>query len=959
MVFEPVLLTPSELDPLLDPDHPDYGFAIDHWVDPPPYVAPDGVDIEVISRRLANANAFQQAGSPVAWYRYITLGYYVYDDCAEFESFWRQFVSKQTLCMKMVWFNFLYHVDRKLDIPIKLQTWATEVARPHLSQLDPSFLRIDTKTTTWKKLLNNALKMDGEEQDERPWTLVNSTPKATGSKSKRANPSPFRLSDTRISPPPTNRPALDSSSFKLSSLRSASTSTKNTTKSLVASAGPTPSVPPSKGWPLPSAPPRDCNDHFSDTFDSKMPASPTPVNVSTNDGTHRLTFRWKPTENYQLLAENPVEWLTGFLDILKNLFSDRDGAFYRWESEDLSQHCSISDLTPHELRDYISPKITSMDTLSTFVFGIRFRFSAKSPLSWRNNPQTKKTLQEYGLGLSLSNSICSSGRLVIAGYILFKAPYTTHRVRYLQSIRSHLPDNAPFFDILLFKRTPTDDKIHHLAVQCGENHVRTLTSVLSAYLTGRGTAFFLSRLAFAKLTNDQIRKYFDMHLSYISSLRSIKLSPGISNLDVARRESHPDGTYTERTPREWATTLTLADGHTPARCDVTNGSSDFQTYLLVPTEHYAEILTAVRAYRFRLNILGERETRFRDSLSPPTEIEVDLSTQDNLSYLEALSASWKPAAAASADNDASSGTSQNTQRRSPPRKGFSSRASRSFARKPPVDNDHDFLNGRSQTPKSPTTSKPASTRNPQSDDHSLRSAGSASLATVLSRLDAMDKELQSQKQTFEDFAAKTNDQFSQQNTRLQKVDKLDGMIIKCMVDHQAESLSAMQTKFDGMMAQLMASLSPGIAPSPSSRRPHPSTYNDHQENHTARASVVDSPGLVHEHSNPTQSSMSVASGSSGSSSHLHPPRNKKSRSIRTDLEQLSIASAQASDSEFSDLGGDILYSSPVHAVHPGDPPAEEPTDMQTEVSQTSNTKAHTDSTTQNTYQCESDGGDSS
>jgi hypothetical protein len=224
MVFESVLATPSEIDTLLDPDSPDFGFAIDSWVESPPYVAAEGEENELKYRRLAHANTYKQTGSPVAWYRYITLGYYVYADCNEFESFRRQFVSKQTLCMKMVWFNFMYHVDRNLDIPIKLQNWATEVARPYLSKLDPVFLRIDTKMTNWQKLLANALRMDAKENDDRPWTLVD-TPKSAGSKVKPA-PSPLNLNfsaSARIRPPVVlPSPAGDMPSVKLSSLRSAS-----------------------------------------------------------------------------------------------------------------------------------------------------------------------------------------------------------------------------------------------------------------------------------------------------------------------------------------------------------------------------------------------------------------------------------------------------------------------------------------------------------------------------------------------------------------------------------------------------------------------------------------------------------------------------------------------------------------------------------------------------------------
>ncbi len=109
-----------------------------------------------------------------------------------------------------------------------------------------------------------------------------------------------------------------------------------------------------------------------------------------------------------------------------------------------------------------------------------------------------------------------------------------------------------------------------------------LASALSAHLTGKGCAFFLPRLAFAKLTNGHFKKYFDMHQSYVRSLRSIKLSPAISNLDVSRLEKFPYDTVVGRTTRELATSRTLADGKTSAPCDVVHGSSDKQVYLLVP-----------------------------------------------------------------------------------------------------------------------------------------------------------------------------------------------------------------------------------------------------------------------------------------------------------------------------------------------------------------------------------------
>ena len=138
------------------------------------------------------------------------------------------------------------------------------------------------------------------------------------------------------------------------------------------------------------------------------------------------------------------------------------------------------------LRNYISPKITSLDTISTFVFGLRFSFVQKNHVTWWSQAHLNKVLQDNGIGVSISNSTCNSGWLAIAEYILFKALNTTHQVWYLQSIRNHRDACTPFFNIVLHKRTPTDDQFHHLVVikECGENHVTPLTAPLSSHPTG-------------------------------------------------------------------------------------------------------------------------------------------------------------------------------------------------------------------------------------------------------------------------------------------------------------------------------------------------------------------------------------------------------------------------------------------------------------------------------------------
>jgi hypothetical protein len=71
---------------------------------------------------------------------------------------------------------------------------------------------------------------------------------------------------------------------------------------------------------------KQTSDGSSKMTDSKPSANPS-FSVTTNDGRHRLTFRWKPSDSYHHLSGNLLKWLSAFLEIFKALFGDRDGSF--------------------------------------------------------------------------------------------------------------------------------------------------------------------------------------------------------------------------------------------------------------------------------------------------------------------------------------------------------------------------------------------------------------------------------------------------------------------------------------------------------------------------------------------------------------------------------------------------------------------------------------------------------
>ena len=308
-------------------------------------------------------------------------------------------------------------------------------------------------------------------------------------------------------------------------------------------------------------------------------------------------------------------------------------------------------MTPEELRSYIAPSLSVLPSKSQIIVPLRFGFTGKPAAYWKNQPRVQAALAKHKVTAMFSNSKSTSGDPVISGYILLKAPRTTHRTRFLQSLRSQLPDTTPFFDIYFHRRTPFDQDINHLVVQCGKNHVHTLSQTLLSALDGSGAGVYVPRFAFAKMTTAEAINLFEKHDSYIRSLRYVQLSPMINNLDTIRTEFFPDGTKKERTTRDWAASILSAKGNESAHVDVVNGGYDQKSFLLLAPQHEATVRQAFEEYRRRVFPFLIREERFRDAIGPPPAvIHVFSKVNANLSSIDKLfssTESWKQTAAQS------------------------------------------------------------------------------------------------------------------------------------------------------------------------------------------------------------------------------------------------------------------------------------------------------------------------
>ena len=349
---------------------------------------------------------------------------------------------------------------------------------------------------------------------------------------------------------------------------------------------------------------------------------------------------------------------------------------------------------------------------------------------------------------------------------------TTHRLRYLQSLRQLLPESTAPFDIVLHKKSPSDQLIPHLAVQCGDSHVHALSESLATILTGNRSALYIPRFVFAQMSGEEAAELFQTHDKHVKSLRWLSLSPMLSNLDRTRKEYNPDGTSIERTTREWAHNIKASDGKF-AQCDVVNGGTDQKCYLLFTPQHEQAANMALEEYRKRLYPFTQQEARFRSDIGPPPTVHLSKHVIANIDFMKKLSSN-PPSASPLPIDQASNGAS----------------SADSFISGTTVSSV-----SQATTPMTPRESPPQQNRqnNPEVDDSeddrttastetapSKVSAGRLSAsAAKLRDLDAM---IQRQKTINDQKEAKQSERVSHLERQISRLDELDAKLDEVKAD---------------------------------------------------------------------------------------------------------------------------------------------------------------------------------
>jgi hypothetical protein len=736
------------------PDHI-FDFTIQDWVAASLIVPHKDEHSTDVKRRHQQEHVYRSKTSPTKWHRYLTLGRYSMSG----PNFDILMDDEEVDALKLhcvIWYNYMFHVDRNMECPPKLDAWATQRSNPYLMKHQSNALSVDTNLLTWDAFAKQQALSEN-------WTQVK---KKSKSSKKQTLLTPF-----------------------MSAAKAAKSQSKPVTI-------PEESSKQSSSAPAPSTQSSDHNDVSSTASDGKMSVLIPSSNVPVCDGTYRVTFRLTASGEQMTKYRNPDTMKDEIFNFLKELFTDEDGSLYNWTHSDTDPPNMISKMTSQQVRQFISPSITIMPSLSKVVVPIRFGFVGQTPSQWRNKEKTKATLEKFKATVSFSNSTTTSGKLVVAGYILLKAPMTTHRLRYLQSLRNVLPENTPPFDILLHKRTPTDQLMPHLAAQCGESHVHSLSEALATILTGVQSALFIPRFVFERLSSEEASTLFASHDSYVKSLNWLPLSPLLSNLDRVRKEHNADGTVTERTTREWARNIRTLDGSEYAQCDVVNGGTDQLCYLLFPPKDKAAAEKALEAYRRRLYPFTQREAKFREDVGPPPVIQYSKRVIANLDFIKRLSSpettqadktDTKPDS--SQDNTASQGSSVSavSQATSPPTDGGDSIRKRT--------RDDDKSQEASQVTDTSSVSTTESTVT-ETTKHTGR------LSTSSAKFRVLDALLQRQKQDAEQAASKASDRISTIERQLYRINDMDQKLSEVQDDIARRFTIFEDRLLDTMKAQL-------------------------------------------------------------------------------------------------------------------------------------------------------------
>jgi hypothetical protein len=300
-------------------DDPIFGFTTTDWYEPPSFdMIPPETALERLSR-IADETTYRKTTTTTHWHRYAILARHTIEG-PWFNEIWSSCLTDPSPLHHLVWYNFMYHVDRKIDIPEKLQSWTISISQPFLSVHYPDALSLDTTSTSWKAFhdkINPWTKVGLNSKPTNPYKRKKSTSPTVSQPTIDNNDKPSRSSSHLLEKPvnPTTILEENEQSIDLEERTSSKSNHSTATQSeKFASAK-----------------------SNSSSKDAKQSARVPDSHIPLNDGTHRITFRMKMTIDARLVDKQSPEISQSIYNFLENIFHDADGMLYNWNSAGLDE----------------------------------------------------------------------------------------------------------------------------------------------------------------------------------------------------------------------------------------------------------------------------------------------------------------------------------------------------------------------------------------------------------------------------------------------------------------------------------------------------------------------------------------------------------------------------------------------------------------------------------------------
>jgi hypothetical protein len=94
--------------------------------------------------------------------------------------------------------------------------------------------------------------------------------------------------------------------------------------------------------------------------------------IPINDGTQRLTVRWKTTDQFEQLNADKEVWDNDAVKMIHDLFHifAEKINIVTWEDKK-GTAMALNEVSSDNLRTYLSPRVSALPSIQTFIFGIR------------------------------------------------------------------------------------------------------------------------------------------------------------------------------------------------------------------------------------------------------------------------------------------------------------------------------------------------------------------------------------------------------------------------------------------------------------------------------------------------------------------------------------------------------------------------------------------------------------